>query len=58
MSINEMFPPSEDELQQIIKGLKSRLEDDSYQDEWPEIAELLKIKEQQLKDLTIQNDLS
>ncbi|UDQ55021.1 hypothetical protein LJF28_04965 [Chryseobacterium indologenes] len=53
----EFFPPTLQELEQIIKGLKSRLEDDSYQDEWPEIAEQLKIKEQQLKDLTIQNDL-
>lgn len=53
----EFFPPSQQELEQIIKGLKSRLEDDSYQDEWTEIAEQLKIKEQQLKDLTIQNDL-
>lgn len=53
----EFFPPTQKELEQIIKGLKSRLEDDSYQDEWPEIAEQLKTKEQQLKDLTIHNEL-
>ncbi len=52
----EFSPPTEQELEQIIKGLKSRLEDDSYQDEWEEIAEQLKEKEQQLKDLTIQNN--
>jgi len=53
---NEFFPPSEDELKDIIKGLKARLEDDSFQEEWVKIHEELLLREQQLKDLTIQKE--
>lgn len=52
----EMFPLTEKELEEIIKGLKARLEDDSYQDEWLEINEQLKEKELQLHQLTINNN--
>ncbi|WP_312394708.1 hypothetical protein [Chryseobacterium sp.] len=52
----EFFPPSEDELKDIIKGLKARLEDDSFQEEWVKIHEELLFREQQLKDLTIQKE--
>lgn len=54
--INEMFPPTVEELEEIIKGLKARLEDDSYQEEWVKIHDELMHREQQLRDLTISNE--
>lgn len=54
--INEIFPPTAEELEQIIKGLKARLEDDSYQDEWVKIHDELMFREKQLKQLTIQDN--
>lgn len=54
--INEIFPPSQEELEQIIKGLKSRLEDDSYQEEWVKIHDELMYRENQLKELIIENN--
>ena len=53
---NEMFPPSIEELEQIIAGLKVRLEDDSYQEEWVNIHDELMHRERQLKQLIIQNN--
>lgn len=52
----EMFPPDEKELEEIIKGLKARLEDDSYQEEWIKIHDELMFREKQLKELTITNN--
>lgn len=52
----EMFPPDEKELKEIIKGLKARLEDDSYQEEWIKIHDELMYREKQLKELTITNN--
>lgn len=54
--INEMFPPTVEELEEIIKALKARLEDDSYQEEWVKIHDELMHREQQLRDLTIINN--
>lgn len=51
--INEMFPPTVEELEEIIKGLKARLEDDSYQEEWVKIHYELMHRENQLKQLII-----
>ncbi len=48
----EMFPPDEKELEEIIKGLKARLEDDSYQEEWVKIHDELMFREKQLRELT------
>lgn len=48
----EMFPPDEKELKEIIKGLKARLEDDSYQEEWIKIHDELMYREKQLRELT------
>ncbi|WP_167336374.1 hypothetical protein [Chryseobacterium gallinarum] len=52
----EFFPLTIEELEEIIKGLKVRLEDDSFQEEWVKIHDELMFREQQLKDLTIQNE--
>ena len=51
-----MFPPDEKELQEIIKGLKTRLADDCYQEEWIKIHDELMFREKQLRDLIIQNE--
>lgn len=53
---NEFFPPTIEELEHIIKGLKARLEDDSYQEEWVKIHDELMHRQKQLKELTIQNE--
>ncbi|PIF44895.1 hypothetical protein CLU96_1891 [Chryseobacterium sp. 52] len=54
---NEMFPLTSEELEEIIRGLKARLEDDSYQEEWVKIHDELMIKEKQLKELILQNNI-
>lgn len=54
--INEFFPPTEEELQQIIAGLKARLEDDAYQEEWIKIHDELMFREKQLQELIIKNN--
>lgn len=51
-----MFPPDEKELEEIIKGLKARLEDDSYQEEWVKIHDELMYRQKQLQELTIKNN--
>lgn len=51
-----MFPLTQEELEQIIKGLKARLADDSYQDEWLRINTELIEKEKQLKQLIIKDN--
>ncbi|TDX86211.1 hypothetical protein [Epilithonimonas xixisoli] len=54
--MSEMFPPTEKELEDIIAGLKARLEDDSYQEEWIKIHDELLFRQNQLKNLTITNN--
>lgn len=54
--INEFFPPTEEELQKIIAGLKARLEDDAYQEEWIKIHDELMFREKQLQELIIKNN--
>lgn len=49
---NEFFPPTAEELEKIIEGLKARLEDDSYQEEWVKIHDELMHREKQLRELT------
>lgn len=52
---NEFFPPTEDELEAMIKELKARLENEKYQDEWKQLYEELEFRQNQLKKLTIIN---
>ena len=47
----EMFPPTEQELNDMISGLKARLEDDDYQEEWIKIHDELLFRQNQLKEL-------
>lgn len=47
----EMFPPTEQELNDMIAGLKARLEDDAYQEEWIKIHDELLFRQNQLKEL-------
>ncbi len=53
---NEFFPPTEDELEAMIKELKARLENEKYQDEWKQLFEELEFRQNQLKKLIIQNN--
>ncbi|AZZ57821.1 hypothetical protein OKE80_10955 [Riemerella anatipestifer] len=52
---NEFFPPTEEELNEIIAELKRRLEDESYEEEWVKIHEELLFRQRQLKE-TIKNN--
>lgn len=53
----EFFPPTETELEEIIYELQRKLEDDRYKNKWPELAEELDEKENQLKELIIKNNI-
>lgn len=52
--INEIFPPTEQELEEMIYTLQKKLEDERYRDEWKELHEELKEKERQLEQLKSQ----
>ncbi len=54
--MTEMFPLTEQELEKIIAGLKARLEDDSYQEEWVKIHDELMFRQKQLQELTNTNN--
>lgn len=54
--MDEMFPPTEKELKQIIAGLKAQLEDDRYQEDWIKIHNELMFRQKQLKKLIIKNN--
>lgn len=51
MTQNEFFPPTQQELEEMIYTLTKKLEDERYRDEWPELHEELKEKEKQLEEL-------
>ncbi|MCU7543484.1 hypothetical protein [Riemerella anatipestifer] len=53
---NEFFPPTEEELKEIIAELKRRLEDESYEEEWVKIHEELLFRQRQLKEIIIKNN--
>lgn len=55
--MDEMFPPTEKELEEIISSLKAQLEDDRYQEEWIKIHDELMFREKQLKNLVITNNI-
>lgn len=52
--VNEFFPPTESELQQMIQTLKTQLEDNHYKEDWVKLYEELEYYKNQLKQL-IQN---
>ncbi len=56
MTQNEMFPPTQQELEEMIYTLTKKLEDERYSDEWEDLAEQLKEKEQQLQELIIKDN--
>lgn len=53
--INEFFPPTEPELEQMIATLKKQLEDPKFEEDWKTLFLELEERENQLKQLTIQN---
>ena len=56
MNNEEFFPPTEEELEAMIKELKARLEDEKCQYNWKELYEELEFRQKQLKKLIIQNN--
>lgn len=57
MTEQEFFPPTQEELEEIIKELKKKLEDERYSDEWKELADVLKQKEEQLRQTIIKDNV-
>ena len=55
--MNEFFPPTEPELEQMIKTLKQQLEDPKFEDEWKVLYLELEERENQLKQITLQNNI-
>lgn len=53
---NEFFPPTEQELEQMIKTLEAQLEDDKHEENWIKIHDELLILRRQLQQLTIENN--
>lgn len=56
MTQNEFFPPTQEELEEMIYTLTKKLEDEPYRDEWEDLAEQMKEKEQQLQELIIKDN--
>lgn len=56
MTQNEFFPPTQQELEEMIYTLTKKLEDERYGEEWEELAEQLKEKEKQLEELIIKDN--
>lgn len=53
---NEMFPPDEEELEEIIAGLKEKMNDAESQLEYDEYKLQLQHREKQLQQLIITNN--
>lgn len=53
---NEFFPPTETELEEMIFQLNKKLEDEHYREDWPDLAEQLAEKKEQLRQLIIKNN--
>lgn len=53
--INEFFPPTEDELEQMISTLKQQLEDPKFEEDWKTLYLELEERQNQLKNLIILN---
>jgi len=49
--LNEFFPPTKEELENIIKELEAQLEDDAYQEDWVKIHDELMYRENQMKEI-------
>lgn len=47
--LNEFFPTTKEELENIIKELEAQLEDDAYQEDWVKIHDELMYRENQMK---------
>ena len=52
----EFFPPTEDELEEIIKELKARLEDKKHEENWIKIHDELLYRQKQLQEIIIKNN--
>ncbi|MDO4763861.1 MAG: hypothetical protein Q4A00_05715 [Flavobacteriaceae bacterium] len=47
----EFFPPSEQELEEMIYTLTKQLEDEAYRDQWQELSEQREELERQLEQI-------
>lgn len=51
MKLQEIFPPTQQELEEMIFELTKKLENERYRDEWQELAEKREELEKQLEEL-------
>lgn len=51
MTLQEIFPPTQQELEEMIFELTKKLENECYRDEWQELAEKREELEKQLEEI-------
>lgn len=56
MKLQEIFPPTQQELEEMIFELTKKLENERYRDEWQELAEKREEIEIQLEELKKQEE--
>lgn len=56
MRVNEMFPPTQQELEEMIYELTKKLENEKHQDEWEDLAEKREELEKRLQELIIKDN--
>lgn len=56
MRVNEIFPPTQQELEEMIFELTKKLENEKYQDEWEDLAEKREELEKRLQELIIKDN--
>lgn len=56
MKLQEIFPPTQQELEEMIYELTKKLEDERYREEWQELAEKREELEKQLENLLKQEE--
>ncbi len=56
MRVNEMFPPTQQELEEMIYELTKKLENEKYQDQWEDLAEKREELEKRLQELIIKDN--
>lgn len=51
MTLQEIFPPTQQELEEMIFELTKKLENERYRDEWQELAEKREELEKELEEI-------
>ena len=55
LSTEELFPPSREELEEILETIQKQLEDPKFEEHWEFLHQQYLLKKQLLKDLEDEN---